>query len=232
MNNIKREIDKELEDVRFNVEEFKVCLERAEKGTRPKVVMEPVASAFMGLDIAKLSDAGEIPMRGNYSALRHVTHYILCHMRRDIGRTALSLILAAIVPAASFCIDFAELEHLDRLLDSFFLIVVTASLIIGLLGPGLVIMRSAEEVVFLRVLGVTKKRAWFMLVFEQIVLCIAGTALAACGMALYSPGLFERSRGMFVACFVLYLIGCVCGASLAAVQVIKGRTLGLLQVKE
>lgn len=141
----------------------------------------------------------------------------------------------AYAPMASFYIDSTGLKNIRRiceLLEAIFPIAVTAAALIGLFGSGLVILQSAKEAAFLRVLGVTKKRARCMLVFEQIVLCLAGIVLVACGLALYNPGIFARSTQTLAVCYVLYFMGCVCGAFAAAVQVTRHRILELLQVKE
>ncbi len=138
-------------------------------------------------------------------------------------------------PMASFHIDAEALENIKRirnLLESLFPIAVAAAALIGMFGPGLVIMQSAKEAAFLRILGVTKKRACCMLVFEQIILCISGIVLVAGGLALYNSGLFARGAQTLTACWALYLLGCICGASIAAVQVTRHRILELLQVKE
>ena len=63
----------------------------ARAGTDTKVVLEPMGAAPLPvrLDITKLSaaDKMETPKRRKYGALRHVTSYILCHMRRSVGKT-------------------------------------------------------------------------------------------------------------------------------------------------
>lgn len=138
-------------------------------------------------------------------------------------------------PMASSYVDSAGLENAKRirdLLESLFPIAVAAAALIGLFGSGLVIMQSAKEAACLRVLGVTKKRARCMLVFEQVLLCIAGIVLVAGGLALYSPGLFVRSVETLILCWALYLLGGVCGAAAASIQVTRHRILELLQVKE
>lgn len=138
-------------------------------------------------------------------------------------------------PMASFYVDATGLDNIRRicgLLEAIFPIAVTAAALIGLFGSGLVILQSAKEAAFLRVLGVAKKRARCMLVFEQIILCFVGIVLVTGGLALYSPGIFARSTQMLAVCYVLYFMGCVCGASAAAVQVTRHRILELLQVKE
>ena len=126
----------------------------------------------------------------------------------------------------------ANIERIRGLLDSLFPIAVAAAVLIGLFGPLLVILQSAQEAAFLRILGVTKKRARCMLAIEQIVLCIAGIVLVAGGLALYDPGRFASGIETFAVCFGLYLLGCVCGAVAASIQVTRHRLLELLQVKE
>lgn len=126
----------------------------------------------------------------------------------------------------------ADIERVQGLLESLFPIAVAAAVLIGIFGAFLVILQSAQEAAFLRILGVTKKRARCMLVFEQVTLCIAGIILVAGGMALSSPGLFAGSLKTLAPCFSLYFLGCICGAVVAAIQVTRGRVLELLQVKE
>lgn len=138
-------------------------------------------------------------------------------------------------PTASFYIDGTGLDNIRRicgLLESLFPIAVAAAVLIGLFGPGLVIIQSAREAAFLRVLGVTKKRVRCMLVLEQIILCLVGIVLVIGGFALLRPGLFARSAQTIIACFSLYLLGCLCGAFVAAIQVTRHKILELLQVKE
>lgn len=138
-------------------------------------------------------------------------------------------------PMASFFVDTSGLENVRRIrdiLESLFPIAVAAAVLIGVFGPGLVILQSAKEAAFLRILGTTKKRAWCMLVLEQTFLCITGIALVAGILALFDFGQFVRSTETLAACWMLYLLGCVCGAAVASVQVTGGRILELLQVKE
>ncbi len=132
-------------------------------------------------------------------------------------------------------ISSGGLEHIERisgLLESLFPIAVAAAVLIGLLGPLLVILQSAQEAACLRILGVTKKRVRSMLVFEQIVLSIIGTVFVAGVMAIYSPEMFVKSIQTFVPCVGLYFAGCICGAVAAALVVTRGKLLELLQVKE
>lgn len=138
-------------------------------------------------------------------------------------------------PMASYYIDAEGLKNVERiynLLESLFPIAVAAAVMVGLLVSGLVILQSAKEAAFLRILGVTKRRARCMLTFEHIFLCVIGIIFVVCGLALYSPGLFARSTWTLAFCYVLYFLGCLCGALTAAVHVTRGRLLELLQVKE
>lgn len=138
-------------------------------------------------------------------------------------------------PLATYFIDSVGVEKIQRicrLLDSMFPVAVAASLLIGLFGPGLVILQSAKEAAYLRMLGVTKKRARCMLVIEQVVLSIVGIAVVAAGLAVYNRALFARGIETTIVCFALYFTGCVCGAFAASVQVTRHRILELLQVKE
>ncbi len=138
-------------------------------------------------------------------------------------------------PLASYHINSDLFENTKRvlnLLESLFPIAVAAAALIGLFGPGLVILQSAKEAAFLRILGVTKKRARCMLVFEQVVLSVVGIALVAVALAASSQGLFARGIGTLAFCWGFYFLGCICGASVAAVQVTRHKALELLQVKE
>lgn len=138
-------------------------------------------------------------------------------------------------PQASYYIDSVGVENIQRickLLESMFPIAVAVVLIIGLLGPGLIIVQAAREAAYLRVLGVTKKRTWCMMVLEQILLCMAGITLVICVLFLYSPGLFARSMETLFKCFLLYFMSCVFGTFAAAIQVTCHKILELLHVKE
>ncbi len=137
-------------------------------------------------------------------------------------------------PLATYHVDAEALENAKRirnLLESLFPIAVAAAVLIGLFGPGLVILQSAQEAAFLRILGVTKKRARCMLVFEQLALSIIGIALVAGALALFRPGLFLRSTQTLAFCWLLYFLGCILGAFVASVQVTRHKVLELLQVK-
>ena len=135
----------------------------------------------------------------------------------------------------SYHLDSGGLVNIKRvssLLESLFPIAVAAAVLLGLLGPMLVILQSSLEAAFLRILGVTKKRARCMLAFEQVSLGAAGILLVAGVLALYDLGRFAGNIGVFAACFGLYLLGYVCGTVAAAVYVTRHRGLELLQVKE
>lgn len=132
-------------------------------------------------------------------------------------------------------IDSDLLDNTKRIRDllvSLFPIAMAAAVLIGLFGPGLLILQSAQEAAFLRILGVTKKRARCMLIFEQVFLVIAGIVLVAGVLVLFLPGQFMRSTQTLAFCWSLYFLGSVCGTLVAAVQVTKHKLLELLQVKE
>lgn len=138
-------------------------------------------------------------------------------------------------PKVSYHIDSGGLTNIERirgLLDALFPIAVTAAILIGLFGPLLVILQSAQEAAFLRILGVTKRRARCMLVFEQVILAIAGIMLVLGGLAIYDLRRFTGNIETFAICFGLYLLGSVCGAAVAAILVTRHKVLDLLQVKE
>lgn len=136
---------------------------------------------------------------------------------------------------SSFYIDTEALKGIGRicdLLEQLFPIAVVAAVLIGIFGPGLVIMQSAKEAAFLRVLGVTKKRCRCMLVFEQTFLCIAATLLVAGGLILFNQGRFLRGFETLSSCWGLYLLGSICGAFAASILITRHKVLELLHVKE
>lgn len=137
--------------------------------------------------------------------------------------------------SASFYIDSNGLKNLARICDllkQLFPIAVAAAVLIGIFGAGLVIMQSAQEAAFLRVLGVTKIRTRCMLVLEQVLLCIIAIAIVTGALVLYSPELFVRSLQTLSRCETLYLLGNVCGAAVASVLITRHKILDLLHVKE
>lgn len=138
-------------------------------------------------------------------------------------------------PGPDYRIDTGGLENIRRiraLLDSLFPVAVAAAVLIGVFGPLLVILQSAQEAAFLRILGVTKKRTRCILVFEQIFLCMVAVVLVAALFVLYSPGIFVSSLKTLAFCWGLYLLGGACGAVAASVLVTRHKALELLQVKE
>ena len=138
-------------------------------------------------------------------------------------------------PAPSYQLNTGGLTSIQRisaLLESLFPIAVAAAVLIGIFGPLLLILQSAQEAAYLRILGVTKTRTRCMLVFEQIALCMAGIILVAVSFILCRPGIFVSSQETFVFCWTLYLLGCICGAVIASVLVTRHKALELLQAKE
>lgn len=136
---------------------------------------------------------------------------------------------------ASFYIDTEALKGIGRvcgLLEQLFPVAVAAASLIGLFGPGLVILQSAREAAYLRILGVTKKRCRCILVLEQAALCILGALLAAGGLALSNQGRFLRGGGTLAACAGVYLLGSILGALVASVLVTRHKALELLHGKE
>ena len=125
-----------------------------------------------------------------------------------------------------------NIQRIRGLLASLFPIAVAAAVLIGVLGPLLVILQSAQEAAYLRILGVTKKRTRCILALEQVALCMAGIILAAALSALYSPGLFARGIEALAPCWALYLCGGACGAIAGSALVTRHKILELLQVKE
>ncbi len=141
----------------------------------------------------------------------------------------------AYAPYASYRIDsggLTDIARIQEILEVFFPFAVAAAVLVGLFAPFLAILQSAQEAASLRILGVTKKRAWCMLALEQIMLCLMGAVLVAAGIALLSPRLFAESLHTLAACLGLYLLGGICGAAAAALQVTGHRVLALLQAKE
>lgn len=66
----------------------------------------------------------------------------------------------------SYYVDAEGLKNVERicnLLESLFPIAVVVAAMVGLLISGLIILQSAKEAAFLRILGVTKKRVCYML---------------------------------------------------------------------
>ena len=64
----------------------------------------------------------------------------------------------------------ANIERIRGLLESLFPIAVAAAVLVGVFGPELIILQSAQEAEYMRILGVTKKRARCMMVFEKLAL--------------------------------------------------------------
>lgn len=138
-------------------------------------------------------------------------------------------------PMASFHIDSESLENIMRIRDllvALFPVAVAAAILIGMFGSGMVIIQSAQEAAFLRVLGVTKKRVRCILVIRQIILCVAGLCIVAGGLYVFFPEMSARSARTIASCLSMYFAGSVCGATAAAVYVTRNRVLALLQVRE
>ncbi len=139
-------------------------------------------------------------------------------------------------PTASFFVDRSGLENVRRVrdvLEALFPAAMAAAALIGLLGSGLSILQSGKEAAIWRILGSTKRRAWCAQVLEQTFLCIAGIAFAAGAFALRGMAgqSAQDAAGTLAACWLLYLLSCVCGAAAASARVAGGRILELLQAR-
>lgn len=138
-------------------------------------------------------------------------------------------------PMASFHVDSESLSNIIRIRDllvALFPIAVAAAILIGMFGSGMVIIQSAQEAAFLRVLGVTKKRVRCILVFRQMILCAVGICIVAGVLYLLFPDMSVRSARTLAACLSLYFVGSMFGSAAAAVHVTRRRVLELLQVRE
>lgn len=138
-------------------------------------------------------------------------------------------------PQAMFHMDSETLEHVQRvrnLLEALFPIAVAAAVLIGLFGPGLIIMQSAQETACMRILGMNRTRVRCILVLEQAALCMISIILVAVFLALLGQERFGRSIETLAFCWMLFVLGCICGAFAAAVRVTRYKVLELLQVKE
>ncbi len=138
-------------------------------------------------------------------------------------------------PTASFYVDTVALENIHRiraLLQSLFPVVVTATVLLALLGSALVVVQLATEAACMRILGTSRKRARCMLVSGHLALCLISMAFVAGLLFLGAPVPFTKSTRSFAVCWTLYLAGFVGGAHLAAGQLTRHRILELLQRKE
>ncbi|MCL2322707.1 MAG: hypothetical protein FWC47_11475 [Oscillospiraceae bacterium] len=136
---------------------------------------------------------------------------------------------------AKSSLDKAELDNITKtmkLLKALFPVSVVVAVIIGLFASGLSIMQSSKEVAVLRVLGTTKKRTRCMLIFEEIILCMLGIAVAMVGLVMYNIDLFSQSAETIIFCIILYFLGCLCAIIFIAYFVTKNKVLEILQVKE
>lgn len=84
-------------------------------GTNKKAVFHQIESLpnFTGLNMEKISILDEKPAGRKYSALQQVSSYILRHMRRGIGKTTVSLILATVLTAGIGMFVMARLTYQD-----------------------------------------------------------------------------------------------------------------------
>lgn len=136
---------------------------------------------------------------------------------------------------ATYTMDTTELDNLIRimnLLEILFPIVVAASVSIGFVAPGLIILQSSKEAAILRILGTSKLRTRCMQALEQIFLYAIGLVIATVGLIVYNQELFLRAAKTLAFCGGLYLLSCTIAALLASVMVTRRRTLELLQTKE
>lgn len=135
-------------------------------------------------------------------------------------------------PTASFYVDTAALENICRIRDflqSLFPVVVAVTFLLGLTGSCLMIVQSATEAAYMRILGTGRKRARCMLISGHIALSIAAMLLVAVILYLGAPIPFIDSARAFVVCWCLYLVACIGGAFLAAARITGYRILELLQ---
>ena len=123
---------------------------------------------------------------------------------------------------ASYYIDSAGLENIGQirdLLDSLFPVAVAATMLIGLIVPGMVIIQSSRDAACLRILGVTGRRTRCMLIFEQIIICIIGIVIVAGVIGLSGADLFRKSIETLTLCWTGYLCCSICSVIAASVLV-------------
>jgi hypothetical protein len=134
-----------------------------------------------------------------------------------------------------FLMDTGEADNIYkiyRLIETLYPIAVVIAVLIGAVLPGLIIIQSAREASILRVLGTTKRRTRVMLIFEQLLLCLAGLILAFAVLAVINGSGILGVAGSIGFYCALHFIGCTIGTTIASIVVTKRKILELLQVKE
>lgn len=125
-----------------------------------------------------------------------------------------------------------NIEHVCNLMELLFPAAVAAVMLIGLFGAFLIILKSAREAAFLRILGVSKMRTRCMMVLEQTAICLIGIIIGAGANALSGWHLFLESIQTLALCYGLYMAAFIFGAVAASVYVTRHGILKLLQIKE
>ncbi len=136
---------------------------------------------------------------------------------------------------AYYHIDSDSLKNIRRvcdLMELLFPAAVAAVMLIGLFGSFLIILQSAKEAAFLRILGVSKMRTRCLIALEQTIICLIGIVIATGGIALLGRHLFLESIRTLAICYGLYMMAFICGAVAASVYVTRHGILRLLQGKE
>ena len=135
----------------------------------------------------------------------------------------------------TFYMDTSKLDDLMNtltLLQKLYPVVAAAAVMIGGVLCGLILIQTAKEVAILRVLGTTKRRTGAILVIEQVILCITGLVLGACGLLLYNGAYLAEIAAKLYLFAALYFTGCLAGSIICFIITTNRKVLELLQTKE
>lgn len=134
-----------------------------------------------------------------------------------------------------FVMDTSKLENLknsQRILEMLFPIVLAAALLIGGFLCCLLLLHSVKDAAIMRVLGTTKRKTRVILAFEQVLLCLVGLVVGACGLFLYKGvGLSAISQSLYLFAALYFTVVLVAAATCSIIAT-RRNVLELLQTKE
>ena len=129
--------------------------------------------------------------------------------------------------------ETAKAKHLKNnieLIETLLPIISAAVLVIGGFISGVLISHSSLDIAVMRMLGTTKRRTRWILMAEQLLLCICGIGISALILKLRNASAVVFSEAAIV--FALYFAAIFISAALASISATRKNVLELLQTKE
>lgn len=172
---------------------------------------------------------------GRYALVQPVEAYLLNNdLAAEYHELGTELANGILPEEVAFLMDeTAKAKHLKNnieLIETLLPIISAAVLVIGGFISGVLISHSALDIAVMRMLGTTKRRARWILMAEQLLLCVCGIAISALILKFRNASMVVFSEVTIV--FILYFAAIFISSALASISATRKNVLELLQTKE